>query len=358
MSERSLEFVIPGDLHTVTGGYEYDRRIIAGLTALGWRVQIHALDASFPQPTAAALTQAQSVFARLPEQSVVLIDGLAGGAMPQILRAHAARLRLLALVHHPLATENGLAPETAGLLWRSERQGLHLMDHIIVTSRATHSAVAAFEIDPDRISIVEPGTDGAPRVPRVRGSLLRLLCVATMIPRKGHDLLFEALAPLASGRWHLTCAGSLERDMQFAAERAAQLRRLGLSAQVTLAGEVPPATLEQLYCDADLFVLPTRQEGYGMAVAEALVHGLPVISTRVGGIAELVGTDAGLLVATGDVRGLTAALERVLTDPALLQALTKGAATVATTLTDWPRACLKMSDVLDFVVRGAGRAPV
>jgi glycosyltransferase involved in cell wall biosynthesis len=345
MNVRSLQFLIPGDLQAATGGYVYDRRMIAGLRELGWQVTVHALDASFPQPTAGALEHAQDVLARVPDEALVLVDGLALGAMPHIVHPHAKRLRLLALIHHPLAAESGLAPEQARALARSEHLALQAMRHVLVTSHATQRALLAYEVAPGRVSVVEPGTDAAPLAPRRRGKTLNMLCVATLIPRKGHDLLFEALVGL-SPHWQLTCVGSLTRSAATVAALRHQLRRLGLEQQVVLAGEVASADLLQLYAQADLFVLPTRCEGYGMAVAEALAHGLPVISTPVGAIPELVGSQAGLLVAAEDVDGLRAALGRVLSEPELLPSLAIGAQAVRGTLPHWPQCCARMSHVL------------
>ena len=346
MSVRSLEFFIPGDLQAATGGYVYDRRIIAGLRALGWQVTIHVLDASFPHPTVAAVDHAQAMLARLPDQALVLIDGLASGAMPQAVLPHADRLRLLALVHHPLAAESGLTPDLARDLAHSERLALQAMRQVLVTSRATKRALLAYDVDPGRILVVEPGTDAAPLAPRRRGGSLRMLCVATLIPRKGHDLLFEALAPLMP-RWHLSCVGSLTRSPATVAALRSQLQRLRLDRPVALAGEIDSAALAHAYAQADLFVLPTRFEGYGMAVAEALAQGLPVISTRVGAIPELVGSNAGLLVEPGNVGALRAALERVLTEPDLLNALTRGAEAVRGTLPRWQDSCALMSRILE-----------
>jgi glycosyltransferase involved in cell wall biosynthesis len=349
MRAPSLEFVIPGDLQALTGGYGYDRRMIAGLSDLGWRVTVHALDASFPHPSLAALDHAHDVFAHLPQHSLVLVDGLAAGAMPQVLQAHTARLRLLALVHHPLAAESGLAPELVLQLAQSERSALQAVQHVVVTSRATQQCLQTYDVVPDKVSVVEPGTDAAPQTRRRRDDTVRMLCIATLIPRKGHDLLFDALASLASSRWRLVCAGSLTKSSETVQRLRAQLRRLGLDAQVTLAGEVEGATLTRLYADCDLFVLPTWLEGYGMAVAEALAHGLPVISTHTGAIPELVGTKAGLLVAPGDVGMLRTALERTLNEPALLDCLRVGAEAVRDTLPTWRQACERMAHVLDGV---------
>ena len=345
----SLEFIVPGDPQTVSGGYGYDRRIIAGLGALGWQITVHVLDASFPHPTEAALAGAHSVLAGLREHALVLVDGLALGAMPQVARAHCARLDLVALVHHPLAAETGLSLELASRLQQSEQQALQTVRRVIVTSRATQEALLAYAIAPERMAVAEPGTDEAPLARGGGGGAVRMLCVGAVIPRKGHDVLIEALARLAPLGWQLTCVGSLTRSPHTVELLRSQLRRSALVERVRFVGEVDDNALEGLFRHADLFVLPARFEGYGMAVAEALARGLPVISTRTGAIPELVGTTAGLLVAPGDALGLRAALARVLNEPGLLAALAYGAAAVRATLTSWSQACERMSQVLQEV---------
>jgi len=370
MSARTLEFLVPGDLETITGGYGYDRRLIAGLRALGWQVAVHSLDPGFPHPSAPALEHAARLLAQLQDGARVLIDGLALGAMPEVIRPHSARLALLALVHHPLAAETGLEPGDAHALGCAERRALQAVRHVLVTSAATRHALHAYGVAPERISVLEPGTDPAPLAqPDPRGELdqgappahlgdgplrqpgdgatLRLLCVATLIPRKGHDVLFEALAPLAPLHWHLTCVGSLTRDHSTAARLRSQLERLGLTGRVTLAGEVDAAALAGHLQSADLFVLPTRFEGYGMAVAEALAHGLPVISTPTGGIAGLIGTDAGLLVPPDDADALRVALTRVLCEPQLRVRLARGAAAARLKLPRWQHTCERLSQILE-----------
>jgi glycosyltransferase involved in cell wall biosynthesis len=349
MSPGSLEFVIPGNLEAATGGYGYDRRMIAGLRARGWRVAVHALDGSFPQPSTAALAQAHEVVAGFADGSLVLIDGLALGAMPRVVQPHARRLRIVGLVHHPLAAEHGLAPDLAQRLAHSEAQALQLVRQVIVTSPATRLTLLDLGVAPSRISVVEPGTDTAMTRNPNRGTDLNFLCVATLIPRKGHDLLFDALASLAASHWHLHCAGSLTRHPATAAHLRIQLQRAQLADRVTLHGEVDRTVLAQLYAAADLFVLPTRLEGFGMAVAEALAHGVPVISTRVGAIAELVGADAGILVAPEDVNALREALRRVLSEPGCLADLSAGAARARARLPDWSQASARMAAALDAV---------
>ena len=346
MNAWSLEFLVPGDLQSATGGYGYDRRIIAGLQQLGWGVRAHSLDGSFPFPTTRALEHAEAVFSGISDRALVMVDGLASGAMPDVIARHAHRVRLVALVHHPLAEETGLSLESASSLEHSERASLRLARHVVVTSEATALALARYDVERARISVIVPGTDEAPLAPGSAGDTVRLLCVATLTPRKGHDLLIESLAALKSLPWKLTCVGSLTRGVDTVAALRKQISGAALDERITLAGELTGDALEAAFQSADVFVLPTRHEGYGMVVAEALARGIPVISTRTGAIPELLGADAGLLVPPDDGPAFRDALARVLHDPVLLASLRGGARRARDRMPRWPQSCERMSQVL------------
>lgn len=349
---RAVTLLVPGELSTPTGGYVYDRRIAAGLRALDWSVEVRTLDAGFPFPSAAAREHARRMLASLSDGTLALIDGLALGALPELAEAEAARLRLIALVHHPLAAETGLAPATAAALAASERRALRAVRHVVVTSRATAAGLDAYEVPRERIEVIVPGTDPVPPAGGSGGADLRLLCVGSLVPRKGHELLLEALAPLAGERWRLECIGSLTRDPHTVQRLRARIEALGLGERVQLLGELDAPTLAAHYRSADAFVLATLYEGFGMAVAEALARGLPVVSTETGAIAELVGSDAGLLVPPGDVAALRAALRRLLGDAPLRAALSAGALRARERLPRWPDACARMAAVLERIAGG------
>jgi glycosyltransferase involved in cell wall biosynthesis len=343
--------MIPGDLGTLTGGYGYDRRILAGLRNLGWTVSVETLDASFPQPTGPARVHAARRLAQAPEGTTVLVDGLAFGALATEAEYEGTRLRLVALVHHPLADETGIDRQTAALLQVSEHRALAAARLVIVTSRPTARALARYHVSADRIFVVEPGTDPAPLSAGSNDGSVHLLCVASLIPRKGHEVLIEALAIIKDLPWHLTCVGSVDRDMATTTRVRTLLRQHGLIGRVTFTGDLQPAELDREYDRADVFVLTTFHEGYGMAVAEALARGLPVISTPTGGITEMVTADAGVLVQPGDVDGLARALAGVINNGDMRLNLAAGARRVRAHLPTWDAAARHMSDVLECVSR-------
>ena len=371
-----MSVVVPGDLDTRTGGYGYDRRIIGGLRGRGWAVEIVRLDDRFPVPSPAARAHAADALAAIADGSLVLADGLALGVLPDEAERARDRLTIIALVHHPLADETGIDPALAAAFEISERRALAAAHAVVVTSRATAARVADFGVAADRIFVVEPGTDPAPIA---RGSAVSspdahggsekprptydvaLLCVATLTPRKGYETLIDSLAAIPHRRWRLTCAGSLDRDPSTAARVRARLRDRGLEDRVRLAGDLEAEALAAEYDRADLFVLPTLYEGYGMAVAEALARGLPVVSTATGSIEDLVlGTGdvrlkpasaAGIVVPPGDLPAFTGALSRAIGDPVLRASLAVNARGVRDRLTTWEAAAAAMEEALERAAR-------
>jgi glycosyltransferase involved in cell wall biosynthesis len=342
-----LQFVVPGSLSEVTGGYLYDRRLIEGLRSQGWRIGVHRLDSGFPFPTREALVEADGVLGSLADEALVLIDGLALGAMPEVVAKHSARLRLIGLIHHPLALENGLEPAVAERLRRSEEAALRSVQQVIVTSAFTRDGLASYGVPSARISVVEPGTDAALLAQGSPDDSREILCVANLIPRKGHDLLIEALTDLRHLRWRLTCVGSPTRHPETAAALRRQIDAAGLGPRIRLTGELDGSALAQCFVAADLFVLPTRYEGFGMVVAEAVAYGLPVLATRTGAIADLVLPEGGIVVSPNDTEALRDALARLLSEPEMLARFTKGAREARERLPDWSQACAEAARILD-----------
>jgi glycosyltransferase involved in cell wall biosynthesis len=260
-------------------------------------------------------------------------------------------LRLVALVHHPLAEETGLSQAAAEHLMRREAAALQCCRGIVCPSPKTAAAIEAYGIPPDRIFVIPPGTAKPDRPFRSRrGPVRSLLCVASVIPRKGHRVLVAALARVRDLDWQMLCIGSLERDPRTARSIRQMISTARLVRRVTLAGEQPPRMVMRAYRAADLFVLPSHHEGYGMAFAEAMAHGLPVIGSSAGAIPETVPREAGLLVPAGDVSALARALRRVIAEPALAVRLAAGSRVAGGRLPDWLRAAERWEQLLKFTL--------
>ncbi|MFH6785208.1 glycosyltransferase family 4 protein [Methylobacterium sp. MA0201] len=331
-----LVLAVPGDLAAPTGGYAYARALLGHLPAQGVAVTHLALPGAFPDPGADDLARTAAALADVPAESALLVDGLAYGALPpEVIRA--AGRPVSALVHHPLGYETGLAPERAAALVAGERAALALADRIVATSRYTARLLAAeFGVAPERIAVAEPGTAPAARVMPRKDPRVRLLAVGTVTPRKGTDVLVEALADLTDLDWSLTVAGSLDRAPGCAAALRDRIASLNLADRVTLAGAVTPDALERLHAGADLAVSASLFEGYGMALAEALARGLPLVATTGGAAAETVPPGAGLAVPPGDAPALAAALRALIADPARRAEAADASWAAGQRLPDWP----------------------
>ncbi|MCV0394793.1 MAG: glycosyltransferase family 4 protein [Rhizobiaceae bacterium] len=341
---RQLFFAIPGDLATPTGGYGYDRRLIEELRKLGWTTRVVALPAAYPFPSPRDEEAAGSALAVVPDDGLVMIDGLAFGAMADIAAREAERLRLVALVHHPLADETGRSADETAAFERSERQALRHARAVICTSRATARRLEdGFGVEPGRITVAPPGTERKPRAPR-RGDPPVLLALGALVPRKGHDVLVEALAALADLDWRARFAGPDDRDERWTAHLKGLAERHGLAGRIEFPGAVEDGGRE--LARADIFVLASRHEGYGMAFAEALAHGLPVVACRAGAVPDLVPEAAGALVPPDDPGALAEALRRLLNDPVRRRDAADAAWRAGQALPAWDETALLVDKVL------------
>ncbi len=346
-------FAIPGDLATLTGGYGYDRRVLGELPACGVAAAHLPLPGGFPFPDAAAVTQTLRLLAQAPADHVLLVDGLALGALPPAALAGLAA-PLVALVHHPLGLESGLAPAKARALIENERAVLAHVRHVIVTSPTTRDTlIANFGVAAERVSVAEPGTDPAPRFQGSGAEAVALLAIGSITPRKGHIVLIEALAGLAHLPWTLTIIGSPDRDPTCAAQLRAAIAAHGLGARVRLAGEAPEPAIGAAYAGADLFVLPSLYEGYGMVLGEAMARGLPIVTTTGGAAAQTVPDAAALKIAAGDASALCEALRLAIADATLRARLADASWLAGQGLPRWRDAAQIIAQVLHSIAGAA-----
>jgi glycosyltransferase involved in cell wall biosynthesis len=325
-------FIVPGDLDTRTGGYIYDKRIVSGLRHRGWHVDVR-------QPAELSI---------VPDGMVTVVDGLALLSCAGTIEHAAARLRFVPLVHLPLALEVGLEEGEAARRQGIEDRALRLARLIVATGRVTVADLIDRGVAPPQIALVEPGTARAPLARGSQDETIALTCVAAVTAGKGHEQLLRALAAVPSRAWTLTCAGSLDRDPETSARMRALVSELALGDRVTFVGELDDDDLAELQDRSDAFVFASRRETYGMAVAEAIARGLPVVSTAVGAIADIVG-GGGIVVDAGDTVALASALTRVITDDGERRRLRDGACAARERLRDWENATCAMATALTRV---------
>jgi glycosyltransferase involved in cell wall biosynthesis len=330
-----VTFAVPGDLATPTGGYRYDRRIIQELRRLGWQVDVLDIGDGFPFPSVTQRATALAILSAVPAGCPIVLDGLAFGALPEA-GALRSQTPLIALVHQPRALEAGLDAAQADDFRESERAALAAAARVVVTSETTaRILIADYSVEPQRISVVRPGTDPVPPAPGSNDTLVRLLSIGSVVPDKGYDLLIAAVATIADLPWRLTIAGDRTRDLAAAAQLEADIAIYGLGKRVAVLGAVPPERITELYLASDIFVLASRFEGYGMALADAIAHGLPVVSTMAGAIPDTVPAGTGLLVPPDDVAALAQALRRLISDRGERKRLAMNARATGAQLPTW-----------------------
>jgi glycosyltransferase involved in cell wall biosynthesis len=340
----TVYFAIPGDINSLTGGYGYDRELIKELTRLGFRMRVLNLPAEFPNAGAEALRETAQIFAGIPAGATVIVDGLAFGAMDEIAERESQRLRLIALCHHPLALETGISEEDSQRFKKTETRALSFARCTIVTSAMTGKILASdFAVPSEKILLAQPGT-ARQTFSACNNPVPILLTVATLTKRKAHDLLIAALAHVSHLPWQARFVGGKDFDPQWYDYLFNLVREKKFQDRITFVGNVENIATE--FLAADVFVLPSHFEGYGMAFAEALAFGLPVIGAKAGAVADLVPDTAGILIPPGDLSALTTALEGLLTNASERRQLQTGAQNAAKNLPTWADCAHKVADLL------------
>jgi glycosyltransferase involved in cell wall biosynthesis len=300
-----------------SGGNTYDRRICRELAATGWAVDVHVIPGAWPRAGGPAHAALATVFDRIADGDVVVVDGLVASAAADVLVPRAARLRFVVLLHMPLGGD-------------SEAAVVSCAASVVVTSAWTEGLVhRTYGARNGRVRVAEPGVDAAQVAPGTATGG-ELLCVGAVIPGKGHDLLVDALERIAHLHWHCVCVGTLERDPGYGEQLRHRVDEAGLEGRIRFTGVRTDSELERLYGEADVLVLPSRAETYGMVLTEALARGLPVIASDVGGVPEAVGhvsggARPGILVRADDADAVREALTAWLGDAGLRADLRRAA---------------------------------
>ena len=351
---RAVHMVVPDGIEDParpSGGNTYDRRLCDDLVADGWSVCVRGVAGDWPWAGEAAQRALEEALESMPGGSVVLVDGLVASAVPEVIVPASRRLRLVVLLHMPI----GCRDSDDGSLER-ERAVLCAVAAVVTTSDWSRGRLLeAYDLDPARVHVAHPGVD--PSEPAVgSGTGRHLLCVGAVTPGKGHDLLLAALTGIADLNWRCVCVGALTKAPEFVDDLCRDIRSAGLEDRFVLAGPRTGRQLEASYADADVLVLASRAETYGMVVTEALARALPVVAPRVGGVPEALGMTPdgrrpGLLLPAGDADALSNSLRHWLCDPALRQGLRDAAGRRRSELRGWPETADRVAGVLVEVAR-------
>ncbi|HET9872289.1 MAG TPA: glycosyltransferase family 4 protein [Propionibacteriaceae bacterium] len=355
----SVHVVVPDGIEDPTrpsGGNRYDHRVCQALAAAGWTVNIHPVAGSWPWPDVVARQALARLIHDIPDGAAMLVDGLIASTVPAVLVPEARRLRLVVLLHMLLGDDppgHRVVDADTG-----ESAVLAAASQIVVPSVwMRERLLTRYPVESARVHVAEPGVDVAHRVSGTEAGD-RLLCVAAVTAHKGHDLLVSALAANADRQWGCAFVGTVHREPEFVRSLRRQAEVAGIGERICFLGARTGGELDQAYASADLLVLASRAESYGMVVTEALARGLPVIATAVGGVPEALGRTSsagrpGLLVRPGDRQALAEALADWLGHADLRQQLRSAARERRTTLSGWTSTADRIAAVLTESRAGA-----
>ena len=339
-----VAFVTVGDTGRKTGGYLYNARVVDGLRGGGVEVEEVVAGGADPEEQVASVPR---VGAMLDPSSfdAIVVDALARIAVAPHLDRWRISSPVVALVHE--------LPSVAGEDDRERHREAPLLraDVLVAVSEHGRSLLEARGVPPGRIRVVPPGSDRLtpPKVPPGRKTgPTRALCVAQWIPRKGISTLVEAWARRPRPGAALELVGEAEADPNYAVS-VREVIAAASDASILVRGPVDDADLAAAYASADLFVLPSRYEGYGMVFAEALRFGLPVVACRIGPVPDLVGREVALLVPPDDAGALSEALDLLLADPGLRDRMSDAARRRAARLPRWRATVAGFREVLQSV---------
>jgi glycosyltransferase involved in cell wall biosynthesis len=320
----TIHLLVPvGFTEWPSGGNVYDQRVQAGLVGLGVDLVTHEVS--------------ETRAPELPDGALVLADSLVASWWADSLLASSAQI--VPLVH--------MAFETP-----AERELYAAAPAVVCTSGWTRRwLVDRYGLDATRVHVATPGVDMADPAPGTEAGG-ELLCVASVVPAKGHDVLLAALSSLTDLDWRCTLVGSLDRDPDFVDQLHKTAADTGIADRLVFAGALPHDEVQAAYAGADALVLPSRGESYGMVVTEALAHGLPVVAAAVGGVPEALGhgedgTTPGLLIRPDDADALAGALRRWLEDQRRRQRLRRSARLRRLTLTTWSGTTAQVAAALE-----------
>jgi len=346
---RTVHVVVPDDVEDPmrpSGGNTYDLRLCQALAAAGWSVRTSAVGGAWPLAGEAARRALDEALSALPDGCTVLVDGLVASAVPEVLVPASRRVRLVVLMHMPIGARAGRDGADEG-----ECAVLFAAAAVVTTSGWSRRwLLTAYGLDPARVYVAHPGVDAAePAVGSAGGG--NLLCVGSVTPGKGHDVVVAALARITDLTWRCLCVGALTRAPDFVTELRRGVRSAGLDDRVVLTGPRTGRQLDASYAAADALVLASRHETYGMVVTEALARALPVLATDVGGVPEALGVISdgrrpGLLLPPGDVAALADSLTRWLCDVDLRLGLRAAARQRRAELTGWSETADRVARVL------------
>jgi len=322
-----------------TGGNVYNRALIAELRTLGIDIRLQTLAGPWPDGDASTHLALARALRATPAS---LVDGIVACASADVVAAAVEAGHVVTIVLHlPLSDELGIEPARRQRYALLESRAVHAASGVLCSS---HWAAAELNSRYGRgdVGIAVPGVTPADVA---RGSQdfgpPRLLSLATLTPTKDQLTLIRALAQLADLSWTADLVGSDRADPGYAGQVRTEIAAAGLAERIMVPGALVGQPLDQKWQAADLLVLTSRVETYGLVVTEALARGIPAIVSAGTGAVEALQEGAttaetpGTAVPAADPDGLAAVLRSWLTEPVLRHSWRQAALALRDTLPRW-----------------------
>jgi glycosyltransferase involved in cell wall biosynthesis len=324
-----------------TGGNVYNRALATELRAVGIDVRLRKLAGPWPEGDASTHVMLARALRAAP---ACLVDGIVASGSPDVVAAAVeASHAVTIMVHLPISDELSVQPGQRERYALLESRAVHAASGVLCSSRWA-AAELSRRYGRDDVGVAIPGVTPAAVA---RGSLAsgpaRLFSLASLTPTKDQLTLVRALARLADLPWTADLIGSDQADPEYAAQVRTEIGAAGLAERVMVPGTLGGQALDQKWDTADLLILPSRVETYGLVVVEALARGIPaVVSAGTGAVEALqegATTDSaetpGTAVPPGDPERLAVVLRRWLTEPRLRHSWRQRALARRDTLPGW-----------------------
>lgn len=320
-SHDSIIFIARAHNPPKTGGEAYHQSILKALRIHGYEV-LHTQPEDLPLRISGGLRYniyLAHLLVRKKFGTIIINSDFSCRLFPLLIFASIIlRIRIISLVHHFYEVDQKYNGMKRGLILWGERRGLQLSDKIITISAFTSNSIQSKNIKRDRIIVIHPATE-LPKQPWKErysdGKPINLLYVGYCTKRKGLEYLLRGINLIRDIDIVLDIVGDTNIEPRYVEYLQKLIESLDIQQKVKFHGLVSQERLYNFYETADIFVLPSILEGYGISLLEASRFGLPIVSTKSGAIPELIrDRENGLLVPPADPEALTSAILEIISN--------------------------------------------
>jgi glycosyltransferase involved in cell wall biosynthesis len=339
----TVYFFITGDIHSLTGGYLFNMHIINGLKQKGYTVVVLGSDLKLNDKEGLERIS-RAGLEKLPLGACVIVDSIVLASLHQIVNEFRGRLKFLGLMHLPVSYD--ISSGVHGKLDNEELKALNHMELVIVTGRFTCDLLCNAGLNRKKIMIVEPGTEHFPRKRQYKSIPSELLCIANYSAVKAQDILVRGLSMLTAWNWTMHLFGDMEREPGYTTAIRLLIQQLKMENRIFMHGIAGRHEISRIYLNADLFVMPSLFESYGMALTESLAHGIPVVTTTAGNIPDTIPAGMGLLTEPANAGQLAEAIRSLFDEPSKYFALCSAASQYYRQARSWDQAVAEFEVII------------